>query len=130
MSDSFIVGIGVISPPAIFSITFTGTSTSLLDVSVKINFKVALPSPTFEVSTFSTISISLMSSGRFTTPDFNFFKVTSSSLLTSISLTSGMNFSDWKSLTLLAVKTISEFILNSLWLSIFLYPSYQSTSPS
>ena len=50
MSDSLIFGIGVIAPPEIFSITLTGISTSLLDVSVKINFRVALPSPTSEVS--------------------------------------------------------------------------------
>ena len=94
MSESFIVGIGVIAPPEIFSITLTGISTSFFDVSVKINFRVALPFPTFEVSTFSTISISLISSGRFTIPDSNFSRVNSSSLLTSIFLTWGVNFSD------------------------------------
>ena len=50
MSSTFISGTGVTRPASITLITFTGTSTSLLDVSEKVSFKTALLSPTFEVS--------------------------------------------------------------------------------
>ena len=50
ISSAFISGTGVTIPASIILITFTGITTSLLDVSVKIIFRVALPSPTSEVS--------------------------------------------------------------------------------
>ena len=118
MSSAFIVGIGVIIFPEILSIIFTGTSTSLLDESEKINFNTALVFPTLDVSALVLISTSTLS-GKFVIPYFNFSRLTSSFKLTSTSFTSGLNFSDSKSLTILAVKTLSESIFTVVISSIF-----------
>ena len=118
ISLAFIVGIGLTIPPSIFSTTFTGTLTSLKDVSEKIIFNIALLGPALEVSALVFIS-TLAFSGRFVIPSFNFSRLTSSFKLTSTSFTSGLNFSDSKSLTILAVKTLSESIFTVVISSIF-----------
>ena len=128
MSSAPIVGIGVINFPSSLSITLIGTSTSLLDESEKVIFNTALACPTLDVSALVLISTSTLS-GRFVIPSFNFSRLTSSFKLTSTSFTTGLNFSDSKSLTLLAVKTLLELIFTSLILSIFVKPSYQATFP-
>ena len=118
MFSAPIVGIGVINFPSSLSITLIGTSTSLLDVSEKINFNTTLLFPSCEVSALVLIS-TLTSSGRFVIPFLNFSRLTSSFKLTSTSFTTGLNFSDSKFLTILAVKTLSESIFTVLISSIF-----------
>ena len=118
MFSAPIVGIGVINFPSSLSITLIGTSTSLLDVSEKVIFNTALVCPTLDVSALVLISTSTFF-GRFVIPSFNFSELTSSFKLTSTSFTSGLNFSDSKSLTLLAVKTLLEYIFTLLISSIF-----------
>ena len=118
MSSAFMVGIGLTIPPSIFSTTFTRTLTSFTDVSEKVIFNTALVFPAFDVSALVFIS-TLTSSGRFVIPFLNFSRLTSSFKLTSTSFTTGLNFSDSKSLTILAVKTLSESIFTVLISSIF-----------
>ena len=89
ISSAFIVGTGLIIVPEIWLTTLTVTSTSLLDVSEKINFNVDLVCPTFDVSALVLISTSTFF-GRFVIPSFNFSGLTSSFNLTSTSFVDGL----------------------------------------
>ena len=89
ISSTFIVGIGVIIVPGIWSTTLIGTSTSFTDVSEKVIFNTALLGPALEVSALVFISTSTFF-GRFIIPSFNFSGLTSSFNLTSTSFVDGL----------------------------------------